>query len=83
MHVKFAALVPHSAEANGPTTQFLALDKCLFNRDFMQVVEVDARGPLRLEYDPEWLAIVALTWHVAESGRPAAAFPSDFPSVSA
>ncbi|KAH9923782.1 DBR1-domain-containing protein [Epithele typhae] len=40
-------------------TQFLALDKCLPRRQFLEVVDVDApAGPPTLAFDPEWLAIL-------------------------
>ena len=50
------------------TTNFLALDKCEGNREFLQLLEVEAISetplqawpsrPFKLQYDPEWLAIL-------------------------
>jgi len=42
LNVKFPALVPHD---DGTFTRFLALDKCLRNRDFLQVLDIDPRSP--------------------------------------
>jgi len=49
------------------STQFLALDKCMPNRSFLQLMTIPSAGdsdsspelprPLRLEHDKEWLAI--------------------------
>ena len=62
LHVKFPALVPQANKEGNKMTKFLALDKCLPRRDFLQVVDVGtAKGPLELHYDAEWLAITRLT----------------------
>ena len=67
LHVKFAAMVTHPPSTAGKAkhTRFLALDKCLPRRDFLQVVRVPVRPSERqatdcdrLCFDPEWLAIL-------------------------
>ncbi|MFS7974738.1 putative lariat debranching enzyme [Helianthus anomalus] len=56
LHCKFAALVQHGDE--GPVTKFLALDKCIPGRKFLQIIEVESEpGPYEIQYDEEWLAI--------------------------
>ncbi|XP_046492436.1 lariat debranching enzyme isoform X1 [Neodiprion pinetum] len=64
LHCKFAAIVP---EENGKRiTKFLALDKCLPKRKFLQVLEIDHNDslPLKISYDLEWLTILFLTNHL-------------------
>lgn len=53
LHVKYAALYPHSKdplrnETANDKTMFLALDKCLPHRDFLQVVPFGREQTWRL-----------------------------------
>lgn len=63
LHCKFAALVPHS---DTQATKFLALDKCLPKRRFLQIVDIPHDESLKIElnYDLEWLTILFLTNHL-------------------
>uniref|UniRef100_A0A8D0GJI0 Debranching RNA lariats 1 n=1 Tax=Sphenodon punctatus TaxID=8508 RepID=A0A8D0GJI0_SPHPU len=60
LHVKFAA---NNEELVPKATKFLALDKCLPHRDFLQIVDIDhdPNAPDCLEYDPEWIAVLKAT----------------------
>jgi lariat debranching enzyme len=63
LHCKFAALIPHSC---GKVTKFLALDKCLPKRRFLQIVDIPHNSNLKTEinYDLEWLTILRITNHL-------------------
>ncbi|KAL9700669.1 hypothetical protein quinque_004110 [Culex quinquefasciatus] len=63
LHCKFSALVQHD---EGESTKFLALDKCLPKRRFLQVLEIETaeEGKAELKYDLEWLTILSLTNHL-------------------
>lgn len=65
LHCKFVGLVPKEGDST-KQTKFLALDKCLPKRKFLQIVEVehDESLPIKLSYDLEWLAILFLTNHL-------------------
>ncbi|XP_017789906.1 PREDICTED: lariat debranching enzyme-like [Habropoda laboriosa] len=64
LHCKFAALVPEKGGTR--VTKFLALDKCLPKRKFLQILELEHNPdlPLKLHYDLEWLTILYLTNHL-------------------
>lgn len=66
LHCKFSALIPH--ETTDRFTKFLALDKCLPKRKFLQILDIgDAvkdGEKLELFYDLEWLTILSLTNHL-------------------
>lgn len=53
--------VEHPPNITNKTTNFLALDKCLPYRDFLQLLFLPTldsiQRPVKLEYDREWLAI--------------------------
>ena len=71
LHCKFAAIIPH--QNTQQTTKFLALDKCLPRRQFLQVVEIgDPVGEddsVVMKYCPTWLAILRSTNHLLSVER--------------
>lgn len=66
LHCKFAAVYPHE---DGSETKFLALDKCLPNRRFLQIIDIDESEPdsEHLQYDLEWLTILYTTKHLTNT----------------
>ncbi|KAF2832944.1 lariat debranching enzyme [Ophiobolus disseminans] len=75
--------LPFPAEITNKTTRFLALDKCLPKRSFLQLLEVtphsstDLRRPLQLEYDQEWLAVTRVFAQDMQIGDANAQVPAD------
>ncbi|KAL7050844.1 hypothetical protein ACKWTF_004244 [Chironomus riparius] len=67
MHCRFEAKVFH--EEADAATDFVALDKCILGRHFLEFVEIgepverneDGTAKLTMEYDPEWLTVLSLT----------------------
>ncbi|XP_065891093.1 lariat debranching enzyme-like isoform X2 [Dysidea avara] len=65
LHCRFEASYKHYSSNREviSTTKFLALDKCLPGRHFLEVIDVPHRDDVALElcYDPDWLAITKAT----------------------
>lgn len=81
--INVIATLPFPTDITNKTTRFLALDKCLPNRHFLQLLEIaphspaEIKRPLRLEYDTEWLAITRVFADDLQVGDPSAQVPKD------
>ncbi|KAI4625351.1 uncharacterized protein J4E87_005198 [Alternaria ethzedia] len=75
--------LPFPEDITNKTTNFLALDKCLPKRSFLQLLEIqphtpaELQRPLRLQYDTEWLAITRVFADHLTVGDPYAQVPAD------
>lgn len=78
-----AETLPFPADITNKTTKFLALDKCLPKRHFLQLLEVTPQSPthlqrpVQLEYDTEWLAITRVFAGDLQVGDADAQVPAD------
>ena len=78
--------MPPPPDITNKTTHFLALDKCLPNKQFLQILTVEPiseqssakrTGALTLEYDKEWLAITRVFADELRLGNPSDKIPSN------
>lgn len=78
-----SADLPFPEEIANKQTKFLALDKCLPNRNFLELLEVESISapndliirPVKLQYDPDWLAILRVFADELALGDPHASVP--------
>lgn len=80
LHCRFPAIVNHPS---GKVTKFLALDKVLPNRHFLQILEFPSEIPqeqLQLQYDMKWLAILKIT-HLLEHPKNAMNLPEGIENI--
>ncbi|KAI8974154.1 DBR1-domain-containing protein [Trametes punicea] len=68
-------------------TRFLALDKCLPRRRFLEVIDIDVPSPSPgspvLAFDPEWLAITRVFNQYMSLGRSQSTYPDEGPARDA
>ncbi|XP_035221989.1 lariat debranching enzyme-like isoform X2 [Stegodyphus dumicola] len=70
LHCKFAAVIPHQNSEGTMYTKFLALDKCLPRRNYLQVLEIGNKSEaVDIKYDPEWLCILQTTDHLLNTSK--------------
>ncbi|RAR07087.1 lariat debranching enzyme [Stemphylium lycopersici] len=76
-------ILPFPEDITNRTTHFLALDKCLPKRSFLQLLEIEPhmpaelQRPLQLQYDKEWLAITRVFADHLQIGDPYGQVPVD------
>jgi lariat debranching enzyme len=83
LHCKFSAVVSHAPRPGAPpsATRFLATDKPMRGRAFLQVLDVpvEGEGEGGLEFDPEWMALLTRTHAILPTGARHGALPPPLP----
>lgn len=81
LHCKFTAIVNHNNNSN-KQTKFLALDKCIKNRDWLQIIELPNKGCKHdLYYNNEWLAILKSTLPYMSTNKQQNALNIDYNTI--
>lgn len=77
LHCRFTASIKHSEDQK---TEFLALDKCLPKRRFLEIITIGENVEKKLEfsYDLEWLTILSLTNNLLNVKSYYTKLPQDF-----